>query len=114
MKIALTQYGYSNDPDGDTLTREGWGAWGNKLTATSCALKRSTASQLGFVPRCKVPIVLPNGNSLYRFWDDVIPETDKGARCDLYQPDGFDKSLPDTAQIAMVPDSGSTPANPIK
>jgi hypothetical protein len=110
MRVTLTQYGYASDPDGDTLTREGWGAWDNKLTAASCALKRSTATLIGASPRCKIMIVLPSGNDMYRFWDDVIPPQDIGDRCDLYQPLGFDKTLPDTANIFVVADTGTTPA----
>jgi hypothetical protein len=109
----LTQYGYANDPDADTLTREGWGAWDNKLTATSCALKRSTAQEIGATPRCKIKIPIGAGKCLYRFWDDVVPESDKGDRCDLYQPNGFDNSLPDESDISVVADDGSTPANPV-
>lgn len=112
MKIQLTQYGYKNDPDGDSLTRAGWGAWDNKLSASSCALKRSTAQQLGANPRCKIQIELPTGHFLYRWWDDVIPESDPGARCDLYQPLGFDNSLPDIATISVITDIGSSPAQP--
>ena len=113
MNVYLTQYGYSNDPDGDTLTRDGWGAWSNKLTADSCALKRSTAGAIGATPRCKIQIALPTGTNLFRFWDDVVPETDKGARCDLYQPTGFDINIPDTADIAVIADTGTSPAQPI-
>lgn len=112
MKIELTQYGYTNDPDGDTLTREGWGAWGNQLSAVSCALKRSTAKELGAKPRDKIKITF-GGASIYRFWDDVIPEVDLGSRCDLYQPKGFDDTLPDQADIFVIPDTGSSPAQPL-
>ena len=113
MKVSLTQYGYSDDPFGDTLTREGFGAWGNQLSAVSCALKRSTAKELNATPRCKIQITLPTGENLYRWWDDVVPESDHGARCDLYQPKGFDSTMPDTADISVVPDEGSTLANPL-
>lgn len=112
MKVELTQFGYPNDPDGDTLTRENWGAWGNQLSAVSCALKRSTAKELGATPRCKIKIVLGPDSVLYRWWDDVIPEVDPGDRCDLFQPKGFDATLPDRADISVVNDDGSSPANP--
>lgn len=113
MNIELTQYGYQNDPYGDSLTREGWGAWGNKLTPTSCALKRSTAVKIGASPRNKIQIELGPEMSLERWWDDVIPESDPGDRCDLYQPSGFDATLPDWAVISVVEDGGSSRANPV-
>jgi hypothetical protein len=113
MKVELTQFGYPGDPDADTLTEENFGAWDNQLSATSCALKRSTAKVLGAWPRCKIQILLPSGTDLYRFWDDVIPESDPGARCDLFQPKGFDETLPDIADISVIPDAGFSPAQPV-
>ena len=78
MTVQLTQYGYANDPYGDTLTEEGWGSFGNKIAGQSCALKRSTAKLLGATPKCKVQLTGANGFSMTRFWDDVVPESDPG------------------------------------
>lgn len=110
--VKLTQYGYLDDPYGDSLTRQGLGSWDNRLTPTSCALKRSTAARIGAIPRCKIQITWSN-QIMFRWWDDVIPERDPGDRCDLYQPEGFDKHLPDWATIAVIEDLGNSPASPL-
>lgn len=112
MIVQLTQYGYKDDPYGDTLTREGWGSFGNKIGGASCALKRSTAKKIGATPKCKVELWHNGSLLMTRFWDDVVPEFDKGNRCDLYEPTGMVSGLPDEVEVRVVPDAGSTPAQP--
>lgn len=101
MRIKTTQYGYPNDEDGDTLTKEGWGCWGNKLTAAGCALTKSAENLLGATKLCWLKITYSTGVILYRQWQDRAPEADD--RLDLYQPQGFDKTLPDYADVVLAP-----------
>lgn len=114
MSVKITEYGYGDDPYGDTLTRQGWGGWGNRLNGASCALTDSEVKALGLTPRdhgAKLKITFSNGTVIYRFWADRAPESNQ--RLDLYEPEGFDKSIPDEATVEVVQDIGSTPANPL-
>lgn len=98
--IKITQYGYSNDPDGDTLTREGWGCWGNKLDANGCALTKSAEDAIGALKLCWLEITFTNGVVMQRQWQDRAPESDP--RLDLYQPQGFDRTLPDFGTVKVI------------
>src|ERR1700757_885820 len=105
MKIKVTQYGYPSDPDGDTLTEEGWGAWDNKLTEDGCALTNQALIELSedmlMLPFYWIKIDFKNGTApLVRQYQDKAPESD--ARVDLYMPSGFDKFLPDAAEVTNL------------
>ena len=98
MECQVTQYGYHGDPDGDSLTEGGWGAWNNKLTEDGCALTASLAAKLAIEPLKWVHITFNNGCApLMRQYQDKAPEGND--RCDLYMPSGFNTFIPDTADI---------------
>lgn len=99
--MKITQYGWATDPDGDTLTREGFGCWGNKLDAHGCALTKSAEAAVGATKLCWLQVTFPGGKTLIRQWQDRAPEADP--RLDLYQPQGFDKTLPDFGTVKVVP-----------
>lgn len=105
IQMQLTQYGYPHDPDGDSETRKGHGAYRNLAANTSVALTDSALSALGLsrhqvrsTPEW-VDIKLRGGGVLQRRIDDRAPEANK--RVDLYQPGGFDRSLPDFADVTL-------------
>jgi hypothetical protein len=77
ISMRLTQYGYPHDPDGDSETRKGHGAYRHLQAGASIKLK--------------------GGGTLTRRIDDRAPE--RGRRADLYQPGGFNRQLPDYADV---------------
>ena len=104
VRMKLTQYGYRNDPYGDSQTRAGHGAYSGLQGQRSVALTDSALAALGMsrsmVSRQHpwVDIHLPGGGLLTRRVDDRAPERDR--RVDLYQPQGFDRRLPDHATVS--------------
>jgi hypothetical protein len=93
-----TQFGYSNDPQGDSLTRAGVGMLDNPLTAHSAALTKSMQAMENAQPGDVIETIDPKtGGKRYSYFADRAPELD--ARVDLYQPQGFDKSIPDNQQV---------------
>lgn len=105
VNMKLTQYGYRNDPYMDSETRKGHGAYRNLATDTSLALTDSGLRALGLSRwdvrhhNIWVDIKLKGGGTLHRRVDDRAPERDK--RADLYQPGGFDRRLPDYANVTL-------------
>lgn len=104
VNMKLTQYGYHNDPYSDSETRKGHGAYRN-LHDESMALTDAGLRALGLtrheVRRSPtwVDVHLRGGGVLHRRIDDRAPEHDK--RADLYQPHGFDRHLPDHANVTL-------------
>jgi hypothetical protein len=104
LRMQLTQYGYRNDPYMDSYTRRGEGAYHN-LRPSSVALTDSALAALGLtrtmVRRTSpwVDIKLPGGGVLHRQVDDRAPERNR--RADLYEPGGFDRRLPDYADVSL-------------
>jgi hypothetical protein len=105
VSVRLTQYGYANDPYMDSETRRGHGAYHNLQRDQSVALTDSTLHSLGLT-RSQVrhsaqwvDIKLRGGGTLTRRIDDRAPERDR--RADLYQPRGFDRHLPDHADVSL-------------
>lgn len=104
IRVQLTQYGYRNDPYMDSETRRGHGAYHN-LRSSSVALTDSSLAALGLtraqVRRTNpwVDIKLAGGGVLHRQIDDRAPERNR--RADLYQPGGFDRRLPDYADMSL-------------
>lgn len=105
ITMKLTQYGYRNDPYMDSETRRGHGAYHNLHASESVALTDSGLRALG-LSRSQVrhgsywvDINLRGGGVLTRRIDDRAPERDR--RVDLYQPRGFDRHLPDHADIRL-------------
>ncbi len=105
VRMKLTQYGYPNDPYGDSETRKGHGAYRNLHAGDSMAITDSGLFALGLSRshvrkhQTWVDIKLRGGGVLHRRIDDRAPERDK--RADLYQPHGFDRSLPDYADVTL-------------
>jgi hypothetical protein len=105
VQMQLTQYGYPNDPYGDSETRKGHGAYHSLVRNESVALTDSGLRALG-LNRSQVlgshpwvNINLRGGGTLQRRIDDRAPEANK--RADLYQPGGFDHRLPDYAEVTL-------------
>ncbi len=105
VSMKLTQYGYRNDPYGDSQTRAGHGAYSGLARGRSVALTDSAVASLGLtrgLVRSEHPWVdihLPGGGTLTRRVDDRAPERDR--RVDLYQPGGFDRRLPSRASVTL-------------
>jgi hypothetical protein len=105
VKMKLTQYGYPNDPYSDSETRKGNGAYHRLVPHESLAMTDSGLAALGLT-RAEVrhspfwvDIKLRGGGTIQRRIDDRAPERDM--RADLYQPGGFDRSLPDYADVQL-------------
>jgi len=103
ISMRLTQYGYPHDPDGDSETRKGHGAYRHLQAGASVALTDSGLAALG-LSRSQVrssaqwvDIKLKGGGTLTRRIDDRAPERNR--RADLYQPGGLDRHLPDYADV---------------
>jgi len=105
VNMKLTQYGYPHDPDGDSETRKGHGAYSNLAGGRSVAMTDSGLASLGLsrsMVRREHPwidIKLRGGGVLTRRIDDRAPERDR--RTDLYQPGGFNRHLGDHADISL-------------
>ncbi len=107
INMKLTQYGYPNDPYSDSETRKGHGAYRNLDRDASLAITDSglralglTRSQVRSTPTW-VELRLRGGGVLHRRIDDRAPQREM--RADLYQPRGFDRSLPDHADVRLRP-----------
>lgn len=105
INMKLTQYGYPHDPYSDSETRKGHGAYHSLHADQSIALTDSGLRALG-LSRSQVrssaqwvDLKLKGGGTLTRRIDDRAPERDM--RADLYQPRGFDRHLPDHAQVTL-------------
>lgn len=104
VKMKLTQYGYPNDPYSDSNTRAGRGAY-RHLDRDSMAITDSGLAILGLNRQMVrqnptwVDIKTRGGGTLTRRIDDRAPQRDY--RADLYMPRGFDRSLPDYADVSV-------------
>jgi hypothetical protein len=107
VQMQVTQYGYSNDPYGDSQTRAGHGAYHDLAANRSVALTDSGLRALG-VSRSQVRSgsewvninFRGGGGTLHRRIDDRAPESNM--RTDIYQPGGFDRHLPDRADVTLA------------
>jgi hypothetical protein len=105
VRMQLTQYGYPHDPYSDSETRKGHGAYHSLVRNESVALTDSGLRALGLSRgdvRSTHPwldIKLKGGGVLHRRIDDRAPE--RNLRADLYQPGGFDRRLPDYADVSL-------------
>ena len=103
VRMQLTQYGYPNDPYADSETEKGHGAYHSLARGRSVAVTDSGLALLGLTQSQVrhssqwVDIHTRGGGVLHRRIDDRAPE--RNARTDLYQPGGFDRSLPDHADV---------------
>jgi len=107
INMRLTQYGYPGDPDSDSETRKGHGAYHSLVAGESLAMTDAGLRGLGLT-RAEVrsthpwvDIKLRGGGMLERRIDDRAPESNM--RADLYQPGGFDRRLPDHADVTLRP-----------
>jgi hypothetical protein len=101
VSMKLTQYGYPNDPYGDSETRKGHGAYSNLAANRSIAMTDSGLAALGLT-RSMVSHQHPFVDIhllMTRRIDDRAPERDR--RTDLYMPQGFNRKLPDRADITL-------------
>ncbi len=104
VNMKLTQYGYPNDPYTDSNTRAGRGAYRN-LDKDSMAITDSGLAALGLSRQLVrreetwVNIKTKGGGQLQRRIDDRAPQGEY--RADLYMPRGFDRSLPDYADVSV-------------
>ncbi|HEY1556743.1 MAG TPA: hypothetical protein VGF94_18030 [Kofleriaceae bacterium] len=106
VQMQVTQYGYPHDPDGDSQTRAGHGAYHDLAANRSVALTDSGLRALG-LSRSQVRggsewvnINLRGGGTLHRRIDDRAPEANK--RVDVYQPGGFDRHLAGSADVSLA------------
>jgi hypothetical protein len=107
VDMRLTQYGYPNDPYTDSNTRAGRGAYRNLERGESMAITDSGLAALGLtrqdVRRNEhwVDIRRRGGGGILttRRIDDRAPQRDM--RADLYNPGGFDRSMPDYADVTL-------------
>jgi hypothetical protein len=105
IAMKLTQYGYPDDPYMDSETAKGNGAYHKLVKGESLALTDSGLRALGLsrsdVRRSPfwVDISLRGGGVLHRRIDDRAPQSEM--RADLYQPGGFDRKLPDYADVQL-------------
>jgi hypothetical protein len=105
VSMKLTQYGYRNDPYMDSETRKGHGAYRHLSRDTSVALTDSGLAALGLTRSMVrhhetfIDIHLRGGGVLTRRVDDRAPERDR--RVDLYQQQGFNRSLGDRADVTL-------------
>ena len=107
ITMQLTQYGYPHDPFSDSETRKGHGAYHPLVRDESIAMTDSGLRALGLSRAAVrsthpwVDIKLRGGGMLERRIDDRAPESNM--RADLYQPGGFDRRLPDHADVTLRP-----------
>jgi hypothetical protein len=105
IQMQLTQYGYPHDPYSDSETRKGHGAYHSLVAGESVALTDAGLRALGLTrsevrsAHPWVDIKLRGGGTLDRRIDDRAPEANR--RADLYQPGGFDRRLPDYADVTL-------------
>jgi hypothetical protein len=105
IDMKLTQYGYPGDPYSDSETRRGHGAY-HSLRPESMAITDSGLRALGLTRfdvrggNRWVELRLRGGGVLQRRIDDRAPERDR--RADLYMPHGFDRHLPDHADVQLL------------
>ena len=105
VSMKLTQYGYRNDPYMDSETRKGHGAYHHLVRDESIALTDSGLRALG-LSRSQVrhgsywvELKIRGGGTLHRRIDDRAPQREM--RADLYQPGGFNRRLPDRADVSL-------------
>jgi hypothetical protein len=91
----VTTYGYAGDTTPDRNSANGIGAWDNHLRETSIAVSRDIEAQFraaGILPMSKVKLLLDNGKTVEKTWDDRTAKTYKGkpliGRFDFYCPSG--------------------------
>jgi len=106
FQVRLTQYGYKNDPYMDRDTAHGRGAYRHLQNGSSVALTDSALHALGLSKwqvrheEHFVEIKLRGGGTLTRRIDDRAPQRSK--RADLYMPGGFNRHLPDYADVHLL------------
>ncbi len=100
QQMQITQYGYKGDPDMDKYTAKGEGAFANLQPDVSAALTQSAQKALGAQPGDYLKVTFKDGTSQIRRFDDRAPESNE--RMDLYQKEGFDKSIPDIGSVSVI------------
>lgn len=80
-----THYGWAGDPNSDSNSARGIGAWNNRLRQGSVALRPADVKRLGLQKGEKVRALLLNGSFIEGYYDDHLPDNGVG-RFDIYDP----------------------------
>ena len=97
--MRVTQYWPDkSDPNTDSNTRNRIGFYDNPLTDCSCALTVDAQAYLNVKRGDLVIIDFGHGRVFKRYFHDRCPKYSE-PRVDLFQVNGFDKSLPDYAFV---------------
>lgn len=108
LSVEVTQYGKSEqaggwDGKGDSGTDAGLGCHNNKLEdKISCALSKPAEEQLRVRPGVWFEILLSNGVTLTRRFDDRTDQSLPNARVDLYNEWEFDNTIPDQGMVIAI------------
>lgn len=95
----MTQFGYSNDPNWDRNSNQlKIGMRDNPLTSHVAALSPDLEQRYHANPGDVLDIIDNQGHHNYRYFGDrTSPKLSN--RVDLYQPTGFDKSIPENQKV---------------
>lgn len=108
MHVQVTGYGPSTKVGGwdkfsDPGTDMGYGAFGNKLNASSCALTHPVVDGLSLKQGDWVNIDFGTWIMKRRYDDRAMwSNPNANARVDLYMYVGFDKTIPDYAEVTKA------------
>ncbi len=108
LAVQVTQYGPSKAIGGwdgyeDSGTDAGLGCHNNQLEdGVSCALSKPAEEALLVRPGVWLEILLANGKTIERRFDDRTDPDLPNARVDLYQKEAFDQTIPDQGQVIAI------------
>lgn len=94
----VTQFAYPGDKDSDYYTRQHLGFRNNILTPHAEALSPSMAQKIHAQPGDVIRIADPAGHQRLGYYADTTA-AGLDPRVDLYQPQGYDKSIADNQQV---------------
>lgn len=108
LAVEITAYGKSIeaggwDGKGDSGTDAGLGCINNQLVdGVSCALSKPAEEQLLVKPGVWLDILLANGITIQRRFDDRTDQNLSNARIDLYEEWKFDPTIPGSGMIIAI------------
>lgn len=108
LPVEVTQYGKSEesggwDGKGDSGTDKGLGCHNNKLEdGISCALSKPAEEQLRVRPGVWLEVLLSNGKTIERRFDDRTDQSLPNARVDLYNEWKFDNTITDQGTVIAI------------
>ena len=109
----ITRYNYAGDPHSDSLTRGGWGAFGNRLREGSIALSPDMERQargMGIAPKGAMRVRLSNGQVVEGYFDDRTAANLRG-RVDLSDPSGKYRGIDGARITGILGPGGATAAD---